>query len=75
MNENIEAFIVHISSLTSKMAIYSTQKAQSALLLVEEVTVLAEYADFVNVFSKKLAEVLPEQTGINEHAIKLKEDK
>ena len=38
--------------------------------LAKEVTVLAKYSDFADVFSKELAEVLPEHTGINEHSIK-----
>ena len=45
------------------------------LLLGEEVTVTAEYANFVYVFWKKLAEVVLERTGINEHTIKLEKDK
>ena len=35
----------------------------------------AEYADFANVFSNELAEVFPEKTGINKHAIELVDDK
>lgn len=31
----------------------------------------AEYTNFTNIFSKKLAKILPKQTGINKHAIKL----
>ena len=45
------------------------------MLLSEKVTVLAKYADFINVFLKELDKILSEQTGINEHAIQLKEDK
>ena len=41
------------------------------MLLTQKVTVLAEYSNFANIFSKKLAKMLPEWTGINEHAIEL----
>ena len=41
----------------------------------EGATVPAEYSDFADVFSKESAEVLPERTGINEHAIELEDGK
>ena len=34
-----------------------------------------EYSNYSNVFSEKYAAEIPENTGINKHAIKLKEDK
>ena len=37
--------------------------------------ILDEYSDFANVFSKKKALVLLEQTELNEHAIELEGDK
>ena len=46
-----------------------------ALLLAKKITVLAKYLDFADVFLEELANVLPEQTWVNEHAIKLEEDK
>ena len=75
LDKNIEAFLVYIFSLTSKIIIHLAQEAQIALLLGKKVTVPAEYTDFVNIFLKKSAEVLPERTSINEHAIKLEEGK
>ena len=45
------------------------------MLFAGKDTIPVEYADFVNVFSKELAKMLPEQTGINKHAIKLEENK
>ena len=57
------------------MTIHPAREAQIASLLAEEVTVPAEYSDFADVFSKESAEVLPERTGINEHAIKLEDGK
>ena len=57
------------------MTIHPARKAQLALLLAKKITVLAEYSDFANVFLKKLANIFLEQTGINEHIIKLEEGK
>ena len=45
------------------------------LLLAEKVTVLAKYSDFADMFSKKSANVLSEQTKVNKHSIELKEGK
>ena len=63
-----------MSNSRIEMTIYLAQKAQIALLLIKKITVLANYANFTKVFLKKLAKILLEQTNINEHAIKLKED-
>ena len=75
LDENIEAFVVHVSSLSlvSKMTIHPARKAQIALLLAKKVTVLAKYSDFADVFSKKSAEILSKCIGINKHAIELKD--
>ena len=43
--------------------------------MAEKVTVPIEYLDFADIFSKKLANVLPERTGANEDAIELEEGK
>ena len=71
MDENVEAFIVHVSSLGLKMSIHSVKKAQLALLMSEKVTVPTKYSDFADVFLKKSGNILPERTRANEHAIKL----
>ena len=42
-----------------------------ALLLAKEITVLAKHLDFADMFLQESANVLPKQTGVNEHAIKL----
>ena len=57
------------------MTIHLTRKAQLALLLAKKVIVPAKYLDFADVFSKKSGNILPEQTGVNEHVIKLEEGK
>ena len=75
LDENVEAFGVHVSSLGSRMTIHLARKAQLALLLAKEVIVLINYSDFANVFLEKSANVLPERTGANEHTIKLEESK
>ena len=57
------------------MTIYPARKAQLALLLAEEVTVIAENLDFANVFLEESANIFPEQTGANQHAIDLEKGK
>ena len=57
------------------MSIHPAKKAQLASLLTEEVTVLVEYSDFADGFLEKSANVLPERTRANEHAIELEEGK
>ena len=75
LDKNIEAFVVHVSFLGSRMSIYPAKKTQLASLLTKKVTVPTEYSDFANVFLEKLANVLPEWTGANEHLIKLEKGK
>ena len=75
LDENIKTFVVHDRSLESKKTIYLARKAQIGLVLAKEVTILAKYSDFANVFLEKLANILPEQIGVNEHAIKLEKGK
>ena len=41
------------------------------MLLAKKITVPTKYLDFANTFSKKLAEMFPQQTGINKYVIKL----
>ena len=43
--------------------------------MAKKVTVSAKYLDFANVFLEKLANILSEQTGANEHAIKPEQGK
>ncbi len=55
---------------------HSSNRAQIATLKVDEAPfkVPAEYADFADIFSPKLAAELPEYTRINDHAIELVDD-
>ncbi len=56
---------------------HPSRRAQIAHLKAHETPteVPSEYADFADVFSPKLAAELPEHTGINDHAIKLVDDR
>ena len=56
LDENIEAFVVHISSssLGPKMKIHSSKTAEIVFLLAEKVTVLPKYLEFVDIFSQRI---------------------
>ena len=73
LNENDETFVVHVVTLASKMPIYPSREAQIGLLLTDEapIEVPSEYSDYADVFLFDLAMELPENTGMNEHAIEL----
>ncbi len=74
-----EAFVVHVAALSvdSGDEVYPLRRAQIAQLKADEVSteVPSEYADFADVFLPTLAAELPEHTGINNHAIKLVDDR
>ena len=59
------------------MPVHSKRQAQVGALLFNKaaIEVPAEYSDYSNVFLAEYAVELPENTGMNEHAIKLEEDK
>ena len=46
-----------------------------SLLLVKEVIMPTKYSDFADIFSEKSANVHSKQIGVNEHAIKLENNK
>ena len=71
LDENIEAFVMHIKSLRLKIMIHSITKVHIALLLAKKVSVLVDYSDFANVFLEKSANILSEQTRANNLLIKL----
>ena len=71
---------MHVAPLEAPlamMAIHLLQKAQILALIQDKAStkVLFKYADYADVFSFTLAMELPENTGINEHAIKLQDVK
>ena len=64
LDKNSKTFVVHIATLEaplSKMTIHLLQEAQIAVLKQNKASteVPAKYSDFLNVFSKKEALVLP----------------
>ena len=73
-----ETFVVHVAIREQEeIPVHSKRQAQVGALLFDKAPtkVLAEYSDYSDVFSVENAAELPENTGINEHAIKLEEGK
>ncbi len=78
MDKNSETFVVHMLALDIvELSIYPFQAAQIAALWWDKAPteIPAKYSDYTNVFSSDLAMELPENTGMNEHAIELIEGK
>ena len=73
MDEDSETFVVHVASIIETMSIHLAREAQIAALQADKAPtkVPAEYADYVDVFFPDLVMELPENTDMNEHAIKL----
>ena len=73
-----KTFVMHMAIWEwEKMPVHSKKQAQVGALLFDEAftEVSAKYSNYSNVFSVKNAAKLPENTGINEYAIELEEDK
>ncbi len=74
-NPKHKAFIVHIAtfSINSGDKVYLSKKTQIAHHKVDKALtkVSNKYADFVDIFSAKLAVELPQHTEINNYVIKL----
>ena len=64
LDENIEVFVVHVTSLLT-IAIHPAKEAQITLLVAKEVKILTKYSDFSDVFSEKKASILLEVTKLN----------
>ena len=78
LDENVKAFMVHVTSISlskPNILIHPARKVQIASLITKEVKIPTKYSDFADVFSEKKALVLPKQTNLNKHAIKLKDGK
>ena len=74
LDENVEAFVVHVTSLSlNSIAIHPAREAQIALLVAKEAKIPTKYSDFSDVFSEEKASILPEATEMNQHAIELQE--
>ena len=68
MDENIEAFMVHITFIRLKkptILIHLAREAQIASLLSKKVTILDKYSDFSNVFLEEKASMLPKIIKLN----------
>ena len=78
LDENSETFVLHVAALEAlEPAIHPSRAPLLAALQQDKAPteIPPEYADYANVFSPDLAMELPENTGINEHAIELVEGK
>ena len=82
LDANSKTFVLHVAIWEQeKMPVHSKKQAQikaqvEALLFNKAPTiVLAKYSNYSNVFSAEYITELPENTGINEHIIKLEEGK
>ena len=73
-----KTFVMYVAIREQKeMPVHSKRQAQVGALLFDEAPtkVPAEYSDYSDVFSAENAAELPENTGMNEHAIELEEGK
>ena len=78
LDTDSKTFIVYVAiRKREEMPVYAEKQAQVEALIFNEAStkVPIEYSDYSNVFSAENAAELPENTGINEHAIKLKKGK
>ena len=80
MDEEFETFVVHIAALEALLAgmiIYPLWEAQISAPIQDKAPtkVSPKYADYADVFAFDLAMELPENTGINRHAIELEDGK
>ena len=78
MDVNNKMFVVYIAIWEQeKMLVHSRKQAYIRALLFDKASteILAEYSNYNNIFSAENAVELPENIGINEHVIKLEENK
>ena len=75
LNEDDETFVVYMAAFSLGSNVHPSWQAQIALLDVKEVTIPAEYLDYIDVFSLNSMAELLEHTGINDHPINLIDDK
>ncbi len=78
LDENSETFVVHIAALEApEPAVHPSRAPLLAALKQDKAPteIPPEYADYADVFSADLAMELPENTGINKHAMELVEGK
>ena len=80
LDKKSETFVMHVATLEAPfagMAINPLQAAQILALIQKKAPtkVPPKYADYADIFLFDLPMELPENTGINEYAIKLQDDK
>ena len=72
LDENVEVFVMHMTSHSlNLMLIDPARKAQIVLLVIKEVQILSEYSDFLDIFLEKEALILLEVLKINQYAIEV----
>ena len=78
LNPEHKAFVIYVTTLSvdSGDEVHPSKRAQIVHFKADKAPfeVPSEYADFIDVFSLKLAAELLEHTGINDHAIELMDD-
>ena len=78
LNVSNKTFVVYVAIREQEeMPVHSKRQAQIEILIFDKAPteVLIEYSDYSNVFLVENVEEFPENTEINEHTIKLEEDK
>ena len=78
LDTDSKTFIIYVAiRKQEKMPVYSKRQSQIGALWFDQalIEVLTEYFNYSDVFSAENAAELSEHTGINDHAIKLEEDK
>ena len=78
MDADNKTFVIHVAIWEQEeMPVHSERQAQVRVLLFDKAFTLvpAEYSNYSDVFSAENAAELPENTGINEHLIKLEKGK
>ena len=78
LDANSETFVMHVAFWEQEgMPVHFEKQAQVGALLFNKAPteVPAKYSDYSNVFSAEHVAELPENTGINKHAIKMEKSK
>ena len=74
LDKNIEAFVMHMTTLSlNLMPIHPVQKAQIILLVAKKVQILNKYLDFSDIFLDEKALILPKTIKLNQYVINLQE--
>ena len=59
LDENVKAFVVHVTSLSlNLMPIHPAKKVQIVLLVIEKVQIPSKYPDFLDIFLEEKALIL-----------------